>query len=74
MNTSIDKVGSDRNHILLARQNTIKLFNDIKANLVEGIDEVQARKMALDVSLDHGVEKHWHSPYIRFGCGTALTF
>jgi len=57
-----------------AREKTIRLLNDIKQNLYLGINEVNARKLALQIAYDHGVKKHWHQPYIRFCCGTSLSF
>ncbi|MCB9091953.1 MAG: hypothetical protein H6620_05285 [Halobacteriovoraceae bacterium] len=61
-------------NIFCAREKTIKLVSEIKENLVEGINEIQARKLALEISYSYGVKKHWHQPYIRFGSGTALSF
>jgi len=60
--------------IFQARNKTIQLFNEIKSNLHEGMNELEARKLALKISKDFGVTKHWHQPYIRFGSGTALSF
>jgi len=57
-----------------ARNKTIQLLNEIKNNLYEGINEVEARKLAIKIASDLGTNKHWHQPYIRIGSGTALSF
>jgi hypothetical protein len=60
--------------LLLAREKSWRVLKEILSLLKEGMNEDDARKLALQVFSTHGVSKHWHRPYIRFGAGTALTF
>lgn len=60
--------------LLHARERTLKVLDEVRSSLREGMTEDDARRMALKIFLDHGVSKHWHKPYIRFGAGTTLTF
>ncbi|MGE4233382.1 MAG: M24 family metallopeptidase [Bacteriovoracia bacterium] len=53
---------------------TWKVLNEIRSNLSEELTEDGARRLALEIFEKHGVKKHWHKPYIRFGKGTTLTF
>lgn len=73
---NIEKVGEKfvLEGLLLARQKTIDIMHEIRRALTPGLTEDDARKLALDIFRAHGVEKHWHKPYIRFGAGTALSF
>lgn len=57
-----------------AQSKSWEVLNKIRSQLSEGLTEDEARKLALKVFQDHGVSKHWHKPYIRFGVGTKLTF
>ncbi len=57
-----------------ARKNTIQVLDEFRGSLLEGMTENDARILALDIFKAHGVIKHWHKPYIRFGAGTRLTF
>ena len=60
--------------LLRAREKTWRLFAEIQGKLREGMTELQARQVVVETSRKHGIEKHWHRPYIRFGPGTALSF
>lgn len=60
--------------LLSARQKTLQLFSEIRRNLREGMNEPEARKLAIEAANNLGTKKHWHQPYIRFGKGTALSF
>ena len=60
--------------LLLARAQSWSAFQQIRAQIKEGMTEVQARKLAVSVFADLGCKKHWHQPSIRFGDGTRLTF
>lgn len=53
---------------------TRKLVQDIRDAVKVGITESEGRQIALEVSSAHGVKKHWHQPYLRFGPGTLLTY
>jgi hypothetical protein len=57
-----------------ARDRTLEVFAEIKAALREGMTEDEARRTGLAVFARHGVIKHWHKIYIRFGPGTVLSF
>ncbi len=50
------------------------MCHQICSELQPGMTESQARTMALELMQDNGITKHWHKPYIRFGCNTLLTF
>jgi hypothetical protein len=63
-----------REALLRARDQSWKVLREIQTRLVEGLTELEARRLALAVFAEHGVKKHWHQPNIRFGPGTALTF
>lgn len=60
--------------LLKAREKTLRVMHEIREAIKPGITEDDARKLALEIFRGHGVVKHWHKPYIRFGRGTALTF
>lgn len=60
--------------LIVARQKTLAVMHEIRHALCVGLTEDDARKLALEIFRAHGVDKHWHKPYIRFGRGTALTF
>lgn len=60
--------------LVRARDKTVRVLEEIKSRLVEGMTEDDARKIGLEIFKDAGVTKHWHKPVIRFGPGTALTF
>ena len=47
-----------------ARDKTISVLAEIRSSLREGMNEVEARKHALDVFQGHGVTRHWHQPFI----------
>ncbi len=57
-----------------AREKTIRLYSKIKDQLKVGINEIDARKMAVEIASDLGASAHWHQPYIRIGTGTAISF
>jgi CDP-4-dehydro-6-deoxyglucose reductase len=57
-----------------ARRRTLSVMQEIRGEIKEGMTEDEARRLALEIFRGHGVTKHWHKPYIRFGPGTALTF
>ncbi len=60
--------------LLKAREKTIQVLREIQSELKVGMTEDDARKLTLDIFKRHGVTKHWHRPYVRFGEGTLLTF
>jgi hypothetical protein len=60
--------------LLWARSKSWDLLAKIKSELVEGISEKEAFKLAMRVCEDNGISKHWHKPFLRFGRGTMLTF
>lgn len=60
--------------IFAARDKTIAAFEAIKSLLKEGMMEEDGRKLGLQVFADLGVQKHWHTPHVRFGSGTTLNF
>jgi hypothetical protein len=57
-----------------ARDKTALVLHEIRKEFKEGLSENDARILALSIFQDHGVTKHWHRPYIRFGEGTILSF
>lgn len=63
-----------RDGLLRAQDRSWKVLEEVRAATREGMTEDDARRMALEVFSGHGVTKHWHRPYIRFGAGTRLTF
>ncbi len=74
---TLEQVGEGfvKQGLLQAREKTIQLLKEIQAELKEGLTEDEARKLAMKIALDHhGIKKHWHKCYIRFGSGTLLTF
>ena len=60
--------------LLTARDKSWDVFQKIRPQMLEGLTELDARKVALSIFSEYGVKKHWHQPYIRFGSGTQLTF
>jgi Xaa-Pro aminopeptidase len=60
--------------MLTVRQKTIAVVSGLAQQLKEGMSEPEARKQALTLFADHGIKKHWHQPYVRFGKGTLLTY
>lgn len=60
--------------LLGARQKTILVVSEIRHAMREGMTEDDARRVGMDIFASHGVTKHWHKVYVRFGPGTALTF
>src|SRR6056297_3579644 len=60
--------------LLWAREKSWAVFNEIKKSFVEGMTEKEGFELARKTFKSHGVEKHWHKPYVRFGPGTVLTF
>ena len=60
--------------LLHAQKKTVVVLHEIRAHLKVGMTENDARLLALEIFKQHGVTKHWHRPYIRFGAGTTLTF
>lgn len=75
--TTLEQVGEGfvKQGLIQARKKTIQLLQEIQAELREGLTEDEARKLAMKIALDHhGIKKHWHKCYIRFGAGTRLTF
>ncbi len=73
---ALEAVHSDflREGLLSARDRTWKVFREIASELKVGMTEEQGRKVASLTFEKHGVTKHWHRPYVRFGPGTVLTF
>jgi len=74
---TLEQVGEGfvKQGLLQARERTIQLLKEIRAELKEGLTEDEARRLAMKIALDHyGIKKHWHKCYIRFGTGTRLTF
>ncbi|MGZ3770253.1 MAG: M24 family metallopeptidase [Bdellovibrio sp.] len=60
--------------LLRARAKTIEVLHEIRNALKEGMSENKARLLTLSIFQSHGVSKHWHKPWIRFGEGTTLSF
>ncbi len=60
--------------IFRTREKTIRVFNQIRKELKVGMNEAEARKLAMQIYADHGAKKHWHRIYVRIGAGTCLTF
>lgn len=60
--------------LIRARDKTVQVLHEIKNELKIGMTEDDARHLCLDTFKKHGVTKHWHRPYVRFGSGTVLTF
>jgi hypothetical protein len=60
--------------LMRAREKTIQVLELVRNEFKEGMTEEVARKLAMDIFADHGVTKHWHRLYVRFGPGTILTF
>ncbi|MGZ3743526.1 MAG: M24 family metallopeptidase [Pseudobdellovibrionaceae bacterium] len=60
--------------LFLAREKTIQVTEEIKLALKQGMNESDARQLSLSVFEKHGVKKHWHKPWVRFGEGTTLSF
>ena len=58
----------------IAREKTVAVVLEIRDQLKIGMTEDQARQLVLACFSQHGVTKHWHRPYVRFGEGTLLTF
>jgi Xaa-Pro aminopeptidase len=73
-----------RTHAYTAQQDVVKniaaaklahhLLDVILAQLRPGVRESDIRQFALDVFAQHGMEKTWHPPYVRFGVHTLHTF
>lgn len=74
--TILERVGPKfvREGLFRARLETIHALNEIKAELREGMTELEARRLALRMFKDHGSIKQWHQPWIRFGSGTVFAF
>ncbi|MGZ3774254.1 MAG: M24 family metallopeptidase [Pseudobdellovibrionaceae bacterium] len=60
--------------LIRARAKTIDVMHEIRSALTEGMNENDARLLTLSIFQNHGVSKHWHKPWIRFGEGTTLSF
>lgn len=60
--------------LLWAREQSWSLFRDIQSELQIGMSEKEAFRMAMRLSEERGVSKHWHKPFVRFGAGTVLSF
>lgn len=63
-----------REKLFWARQKSWEVFSVIKDKIEIGMSEPEAFRMAMAVFKDHGVDRHWHKPYIRFGPGTQRSF
>jgi CDP-4-dehydro-6-deoxyglucose reductase len=63
-----------REGLMKARQKTIDAVGAIRGQVREGLNEVQATKMAMNILMDMGAAKHWHQPKVRLGAGTTLTY
>lgn len=72
----MESVGDEfvKEGLLWARDKTIAIYHEIKDNLELGMNEKEAKALAMKIFADHGVKKHWHQPYVRFGKGTLLSF
>lgn len=64
----------DPGFIRRAQEKTVEVTREVRDAIREGMTELEARKMAVEIFRKYGVTKHWHQPYIRFGAGTTLTF
>lgn len=63
-----------RESLLKAQHQTRMIVLEVLSQIQVGMTEDEARILALDIFADHGIQKHWHRPYIRFGPGTILSF
>ncbi len=60
--------------LLMAQDKARLLLAEIRHSIQAGMTEELALRKALEISKAHGVSKHWHRPYLRFGRGTLLTY
>ncbi len=67
-------VGFDASALERARAKSWEALAAIRPLIVEGMNEEEARKVAMERLADLGVTKHWHRVYVRLGPGTVLTF
>lgn len=51
-----------------------ELLDKIIAILKPGVHESEVKDYALKLFSEHGIERTWHPPYVRFGEHTLLTF
>lgn len=51
-----------------------ELLDNIIAIVKPGIRESEVKDYALKLFAEHGIERTWHPPYVRFGEHTLLTF
>lgn len=63
-----------REAVMRAQAKSWQVLREIRAELRPGITEGEARELALETFKRHGVTRHWHVPFVRFGPGTLLTF
>jgi hypothetical protein len=63
-----------REGLLAAQEKTRALFPTLKAALRTGMTEEEARREILGIFKEHGVSKHWHRPYVRFGANTQRSY
>ena len=63
-----------REAVLRAQEKSWAVLREIRTALRPGMTESQGRALALETFKHHGVTRHWHAPYVRFGPGTLLTF
>lgn len=50
------------------------ILDEIICFLRPGIRESEVKEFALQCFISHGIERTWHTPYVRFGKHTLLTF
>lgn len=57
-----------------ARSKALDCLMEAAGKIKPGMTEEEARKIALDTLAAHGAGKSWHTPQIRFGENTVLSF
>ncbi|HET6804849.1 MAG TPA: M24 family metallopeptidase [Frateuria sp.] len=57
-----------------ARERSWVVLHEIRQRLRPGIGEDEAKAVAGEIFLRHGVERLWHPPIIRIGANTTLTY
>ena len=64
----------DVNKAIAAARLANTLLDEILKQITPGARESEIKQYALDVFAQHGIERTWHPPYVRFGAHTLLTF
>lgn len=74
--SSVEHVGQNFNQeeMLLVRQKTIAVVQQIIANCKPGMLEEDAVEMARDLLAEYRMLRGWHEVYVRFGQNTTKTY